>query len=449
MQKPQIYSFANNKALSDEMDPVVITGIGLATSVGANRESVWHAIQQGHSGIRRTNSRDGFGNLYLPCGMVDWMPDSHYRLKSMLLTQLVAGEALQDANLDWPSIDSTRFATSISTQFGDIGYLYLDPERRNQSPFSADLPQWWNEFLPCSASGTIPNQFGLHGPRLCHATACASGLVSTIVGARMIQDGAADYALCGAADMVHEIMLASFHRMGVLADHEFPELACRPFDRERSGFVMGEGGAMMVLERRSHALRRGAQIYAEIAGTATNCVAGHVTDLDGAGETLAYLIRQIMRKSGWSDLGPNYINAHGTGTTQNDLSELLAIRGSLGKLADRVHVSSNKAVLGHLINAAGSVELALTALAIRDGYAPPTMNLHNQETHGDIDCLPELGVQSPIDRALKLSLAFGGHLVGIGLRKSSIKQLQRSPQPLVADALIRRDHQSATVSRAA
>ncbi|MFO0941247.1 MAG: beta-ketoacyl synthase N-terminal-like domain-containing protein [Pirellulales bacterium] len=213
--QPLIYRFPQSHV--DE-DPVVISGIGLATSIGKDRESVWRALQTGQSGIRHTNSSDGFGDLRLPCGMVDWLGPNSRRLKSVALTDLVADEAIADANIDWSQVDRQRFACSISTQFGDIGYTYLDPAVRDQDPYPESLPKWWQEFLPCSAAGITGRRLGLYGPRLCHATACASGLISTIIAARMIQDDQADFALCGAADMVHELVLASFNRMGVLAN---------------------------------------------------------------------------------------------------------------------------------------------------------------------------------------------------------------------------------------
>ena len=432
---PEIYRFPTNP--SSEQDPVVISGIGIGASVGSTRESVWKAIQSGRSGIRRTYAGDHVGSLRLPCGMVDWLPEEHHKIKSVQLSEVAAEEAIEDAGIDWSTVARERFACSISTQFGDIDYLYMDPSVRNQVPFPEGERKWWDQFLPSSASRIIAEKFGLHGPRLCHATACASGLVSTIAAARMIEEGQADYALCGAADAVHELILASFYRMGVLADDEEPSGACRPFDVNRKGFVMGEGAAMMILERRSQALARGATVYAELAASATLCQAHHVTGLDGAAETLTYLIQRIVSKAGWDYRGPQYINAHGTGTEQNDRSELKAIRSGLGDLADQVLVSSNKACLGHLINAAGSIELALTAMALRDGFAPPTMHLEHPEKEGHLDCLAEYGVQAELDRALKLSLAFGGHLVGIALRRCPLKELQRNPQPLAPSARIR------------
>lgn len=426
-------------------DPIVITGIGLAASVGASRESVWKAVQSGRSGIRRTQASDRVGPLELPCGMVDWLPRRVRSLKSVQLSEHIAAEALEDADIQWPTVDRERFACSISAQFGDIGYLF--PERVASD---ASLGRsWWKEFLPCSASTLVAHKFNLRGPRLCHATACASGLVSTITAARMLQMDQADYALCGAADTVTELVFAAFHRMGVLSTGPEASSACRPFDVTRSGFVMGEGGAMLVLEKRSHAVARGARIYAELAASQMLCQAHHVTGLDGEAETLTRLIQDLVRKAGWDFKAPQYINAHGTGTEQNDITELKAIRAALGSEADNLVISSNKAILGHTINAAGSLELALTAMAIRDGFAPPTMHLEQPETVGNINCLAGYGRKLELDRALKLSLAFGGHLVGMALRRCPVEESQRVALPLASNARVQPALAPATTRRVA
>jgi 3-oxoacyl-(acyl-carrier-protein) synthase len=422
---------------SANVDPVVITGIGMGASLGSNREEVWQAIQRGESGVRLSRASDGIGSLRLPCGMVDWLEENPYSLKSIRITEHVSSEALRDADIPWDTIDRNRFACSLSAQFGDIGYMYLPADSRDQQPLRSDGHRWWDQFLPCSVSTLIAQQYDLRGPRLCHTTACASGLISTIAAARMIEDDQADFALCGAADAIAEMVIAAFNRLGVLSAGPDPASACRPFDTTRNGFVMGEGAAILVLEKRSTAIARGAKIYAELASFQTLCQAHHVTGLDGDAETLIHLMRQLVRKSGWDGLGAQYINAHGTGTLQNDFSELSAVRAAFGDAADDILMSSNKGVLGHLINAAGSIELALTAMALRDGYAPPTMHLTSPERTGNIDCLPEWGEQLQLDRALKLSLAFGGHLVGIALQRCPLKAHQRPAQPLVTDARIR------------
>ncbi len=419
-------------------DPIVITGIGIAASIGSSREAVWQNIQLGKSGLRRTQSSDRVGTLQMPCGMVDWLPPDDHSLKSIRLTHCAAAEALMDATLDWRSVDRERIACSISAQFGDIGYGYLPRESRDSMPPEAHAHRWWDEFLPSTVTSSIANRFQLWGPRVCHTNACASGLVSTIVGSRMILDDQADFALCGAGDAITELVYAAFHRMGVLADDDDPSQACRPFDIHRKGFAMGEGAAMMVLEKRSTAIARNAKIYAEIAAFHTLNQAHHVTGLDGDSLTLHELVRGVVHKAGWDYDGPQYINAHGTGTEQNDRCELQAIRSALGDQGDDVLVSSNKAVLGHLINAAGSIELAITAMALRDSYVPPTMHLRDPEPIGNIDCMPQLGEQiDGLDRAVKLSLAFGGHLVAVALQKCPDTSHQRNALPLHPQALLR------------
>lgn len=436
-----ILKFPSSQIVDD--DPIVITGIGIACSLGSGREQVWEEIQRGVSGVRLTRESDPVGSLRVPAAMVDWLDDASDdsnlpgSIKSIRLSDKVASEALDDAFIPWDDIDRERFACSISAQFGDIGYMYMDEKVRNQPASDDPNKDWFNEFLPCTAASVIGDRYGLLGPRLCHTTACASGLVSTITAARMLRDDQADFALCGATDAVTQLVFSAFNRMGVLSHGPDVATACKPFDKNRNGFVMGEGGAMMVLERRSHAVRRGAKIYSELTASSIMCQAHHVTGLDDQSETLNHLIAQIMRKSGWESCGPQYISAHGTGTEQNDRTELTAIRRTLREQADELLVSSNKAVIGHLVNAAGSIELALAAMALRDGYAPPTMHLDNPESIGNIDCLPKAGHIGKLDRALKLSLAFGGHLVGVSLSRFNETSNQRVARPLVHDALIR------------
>lgn len=437
MVDPNLLRF-ESAARRQSHDPIVISGVGIAASLGSDRETVWRNIQAGRSGVRLTRESDDIGPLRLPCAMADCLPPEppHTRsLKSIRLCRTAAAEALDDADIDWRTVDRGRFACSVAAQFGDIGYLYLDAEKRHGDPIQLEHA-WHQQFLPSSVSDFVAGHFGLHGPRLCYATACASGVVSLLMAARMIEEDQADMALAGAADAVTEIILTSFYRMGVLAQGDDPARACKPFDRHRTGFVMGEGAALMVLERRSHAVARGARIYAEIAAGGLLCQAHHVTSLEDDCETLEQLIVRTVRKTGWKE-PPQYINAHGTGTKQNDFSELRAIRRAFGSQADRIVASSNKAVLGHMINAAGSIELAVTALSMRDKFAPPTMHLSEPELEGNIDCLPQYGIQQPLDRVLKLSQAFGGHLVAIALNSPLDSQTARAAVPLVSDARVR------------
>jgi 3-oxoacyl-(acyl-carrier-protein) synthase len=263
----------------------------------------------------------------------------------------------------------------------------------------------------------VASEYDLRGPRLANSTACASGTIAILKAMRAIRDGQCDVALAGSSEAIHPLFAAGFYNMRVLAEHDDPPCACRPFDLHRNGFVMGEGAAMFVLERLNHALQRGAEIYAEVLGGKILSDARHVTSLDENSDALVELIRGTLRSGGVVPRDVAYVNAHGTGTQQNDLLESRGIRHAFGRAADSVCVSANKSMLGHLVNASGSVELAITALALRDGFAPPTLNLTHPDPECDIDCIPLVGRARPLEHALKLSIAFGGHLAAILLRR--------------------------------
>lgn len=391
---------------------VVITGIGMITSVGADRESVWQAVRAGNSGVKSLVGRAGYPECLRIGAVVDLDEAPQRELKVIRLARRAAAEALANSQLDLDSVDRDRFACAVSGHMGDTYWLeqrYL----HNHMPEDGHWEQW----LPNSGCCHIANQFGLWGPRLSHSTACASGLIDILCAVRAIQDGQCDLALAGSAEAIHPLFAAGFRSMRVLADDEVPERACRPFDSTRSGFVMGEGAAMFVLERLDHAVARGAKIYAEVVAGRMLADAHHVTGLDMESTSLSYLISDTIRRAHLTPHDIEYINAHGTGTQQNDLLEIRGIRRALGRHADSVCVSATKSMLGHLVNAAGSVELAITTLAMRDGFAPATLNLHNPDPECDLDCLPLIGRGHRFQHAMKLSVAFGGHLVAVMLRR--------------------------------
>jgi len=398
-----------------ERDPVVITGIGMVTSVGTDRESVWQAVQRGDSGVRRVEGLPGIPDGLVLGAPVDLPPRVRGELKVISLAVRAATEALENANIDLTDIDPHRFGCAISGHMGDTRYLSHwcgSPE----VPDPHGVP-WFHQFLPNTACWRVASLFGLRGPRMCHSTACASGLIDIISAIRSIRDGQCDIALAGSAEGLHPLFAAGFRQLRVLAEHDDPTQACRPFDRNRSGFVMGEGAAMFVIERLSHAMRRGVPIYAEVLSTRMLADAHHVTGVDADADSLAYLLRSTLASSHLRPQDVAYINAHGTGTLQNDVAETRAIRTALGSAASKVWISSTKAILGHLVNAAGSVELAITALALRDGFAPPTMNLTDPDPLCDLDCVPLVGRSSRFQHAVKLSVAFGGHLAAVALRR--------------------------------
>jgi 3-oxoacyl-(acyl-carrier-protein) synthase len=402
-------------ARSSQHEPIVITGIGMITSVARDRERVWQALCEGQSGVRRLRGIRGIPDDRLLGATVDLDGAASGELKVFALAEAAAAEAIRDAGLDPHSIGGERFGCSINSHMGDSSWV--DEQLGLKDPRDPRCPPFWRQWLPNTACWRLARRYGLNGPRLTYSTACASSLVSVLSAVRTIQDDQCDIALTGGADAINPLFAAGFDQMRVLAFDEVPQRACRPFDRNRSGFVLGEGGAMFIVERLSHALQRGAKIYAEIAACKALAEAHHVTGLDADSDSLAYLISQTIRQAGLNPEHIGYINAHGTGTIQNDLVEMRGIRRALGAAADQVCVSSTKAMLGHMINAAGSVELAITALALRDGFAPPTLNLTDPDPECTFDCLPLIGRRARFQHALKVSVAFGGHLLAIVLSR--------------------------------
>jgi len=397
---------------------VVITGIGVLASVGQDREAVWQAVRNGQSQMRRlTGMREIPDGLLIgaPCDLPatpDRLPGG---LKVIELCQRAAAEAMSDAALIPGKYDGDRFGCAISAHMGDCQYTLEQENRWDWIP--PGKQPWIDQWLPNTSCVQIANHYGLYGPRLSHSTACASGLIDFMSAVRAIEDDQCDLALAGSGEAIHPLFAAGFHRMKVLATHEDPGQACRPFDVDRCGFVMGEGAAMFVVERLSHALRRGAPIYAEVLAHTARADAHHVTGLDQDSDTLAHVIETTMRKAQLQPSDVAYINAHGTATQLNDVTEARAIRRAMGGAVNQLGVSSIKSVLGHLINAAGSVELAITTLALRDGFAPPTMNLHRLDPECDLDCIPMIGRAQQFEHAMKLSVAFGGHLAAVALRR--------------------------------
>ncbi len=397
-------------------EPAVITGIGLVTPVGTDRESSWQAICEGRSGLRLVKLGDGMQVVGGPSSI----PREDRPEWVLHITERVALEALQDARLDLNSFDHDR-AGSV------VGGSNI-PSEHTLSTILANGPDAavsWETCLPFNPASYIGRQFQLHGPSLSPAAACATGLISVLRAADTIQDGLCDVMFAGCADAsLHRLTVSGFRSMRVLAEAENPAEAVRPFDRQRRGFAIGEGAAMFVLERMSHAVARRAPIYAVIAGGISGGDAYHLTSLDPDPGNLAWQINKVLQQSGVTPDEVDYINAHGTGTVQNDLAEAHAIHKAFGPAASKIRISAIKSIIGHLLTAAGGVELAITALAVRDGFIPPTMNLTDPDPECDLNCTPLHGTPYPILTALKLSIAFGGHFGAAVLRHPSCYGLE-------------------------
>ncbi len=404
----------HNSRKPDAWEPIVITGIGMITSVGQDRESVWQAVREGVSGVRFLAPSDGMPHCLRIAAPAAVEADEPGRLKVISLALQAAAEALDDAQVYHSGIDFHKFGCAMSAHMCEIttGWLQGGSEDPDE-----DAVDWRSQCLPNSGCSIIANRFGLYGPRMCHSSACASGMVDILSAVRSIRTGQCDIALAGSSEAIDPLFAAGFSKMRVLAEHDDPTQAARPFDSGRNGFVMGEGAAMLVLERLSHARRRGVQIYAEVTGGRMVADAYHVTSVDADSPSLTYLLTATLKQAGLEPTDVNYINAHGTGTQTNDIAETRGIRNAMGAAADSMLVSSTKSMLGHLVNASGSVELAVTTLALRDGFAPPTVNLTNPDPDCNLDCIPLVGRFGHFEHALKLSIAFGGTMAAIALRR--------------------------------
>lgn len=405
---------------------VVVTGVGLRTGLGPDRASTWAAVRAGRIGVRRLEAIPaGAGEpAYLGCpAELGLDPDDPDAEPVLALLTAVADEAMADARLGPGGFDADRVATLIGLSKGGVRSLGRLNEAIRRGGPDADpdrLARLWRQAGPDAGAALVAGRYGLRGPSLAPVAACATGLVAVLRGADLIRRGDCDLALAGGVDASLEpILLAAFRRMRVLArdDSGDPASAVRPWDRRRSGFVVGEGGAVLVLERADHALARGATAYAEVAGGALGSDAHHETGLDPDPARLARLIRSALDRAGVVPGELDHINVHGTATRPNDPLECAAIRRALGPEADRVACSASKAQIGHLLGAAGSAELALCCLAVRDGFAPPTRNLSDPDPACDLDGTPEVGRALPIRAALKLSIGFGGHLAAAVLRR--------------------------------
>lgn len=398
----------------DEFDPhadrgcrVAVTGIGLITPFGCGRERSWERILTGAGAIRRVEDFLG-----APSPLAN---DLHIDPVIEMATRC-ADEAVADAGLVLAEADRNRIGCVIGTSKPLLRtYAAMIPD----NAATPNGPSQWTEFFPNQPALAVSRRLKLTGPCLCPVAACATGLVCLQRGHELIRDGDCDVVLAGSSDAsLLPIVLGSFQRLGVLAKNsEHPAKACRPFDLRRNGFVIGEGAAVFVLERLDKAIARGTKIYAEWLAGGMASDGSTLTGLDVSGESLARLITDVLKRADVQPQEIDYINLHGTATEQNDIYETRAVKSALGRAATAVSCSSLKGAIGHLLGAAGSVEMAATLLALRDGIVPPTVNLESPDPACDLDYTPRRPKQKPLRTALKLSLGFGGHLAAAVVRK--------------------------------
>lgn len=395
---------------------VVITGLGAVTPLATGVEESWQRLCQGKSGVARITKFDTSGfDAQIAAELKDFHPEDFLDKKKIRRTDpfiqyaLVAARlAIRDAGLSINGDNTGRVGVVLGSAAGGLTMFGANLLTLHDQGPDRVSPFFIPGFLPNMAVGEVSMEFGIRGPSKCVVTACASGSNSIGDALRLIQYGEADAMIAGGSDAyVIPIAVAGFDKMRALSRrNNEPEKASRPFDKDRDGFVVGEGAGVVILEDLESALRRGAKIYAEVAGYGTNIDSFHITDPDW--ENQARCVRLALSDANVLAGDVDYINAHGTSTVSNDLSETRAIKAILGEHAKALPVSSNKSMIGHLLAAAGGVEAIFTVLTIRDGIIPPTMNYDTPDPECDLDYVPNIARKARVNVALSNSFGFGG-----------------------------------------
>lgn len=329
---------------------------------------------------------------------------------------VAAQEAMQDSGLDLTQIDHDRMGVSSGTAVGGTTYLdtaYVavsDNGKKWLVDFAAGPPFLYQALVPSSLANEVALKFGACGPAAVISTGCTSGIDAIGYGYQLIQDGEADIVIAGASESgISPIAMACFDPIKATSAHnDDPEHASRPFDRDRDGFVMGEGSAVLILEELEHAQTRGARCYCEVVGFASRGNAFHMTGLRPDGLEMAEAIMDAMRQASFQPEDIDYINAHGSGTKQNDRHETAAYKRAFGAQAYAIPISSIKSMIGHSLGGIGALEMAACALTISRGVIPPTANWENRDPECDLDYTPRVARKKQVDAALSTGSGFGG-----------------------------------------
>lgn len=398
---------------------VVVTGVGAVSAVGHDIPTIWQNVLEGRPNVRPITSFDAsalstrFASLPLDYDPAEFVGKRIARRYGRYVSyaMAVARQAMDDSGLDPASVEPTRAGVILGSAIGGInavldGYDILRQKgARRISPFTVPA------MLIDSAPGMIAIDYGFRGKNFGVVGACASGNYGVGEAYHAILDDKADVMICGGAEVgFHEFTVSAFDRTGALSRrNDEPNKASRPFERDRDGFVLAEGTAMLVLERLEHALARNAKIYGEILGYSATADAYHITapreDSLGAIES----IQQALDDAGLRPEDISYINAHGTSTRLNDAAETRAIKAVFGDYAYEVPISSTKSVTGHMLGAAGAIEAIFSLLAIRDSVIPPTINYENQDPDCDLDYVPNKARPQSLKTVMSNSFGFGGH----------------------------------------
>ncbi|MGG4503316.1 beta-ketoacyl-ACP synthase II [Paenibacillus polymyxa] len=405
---------------------VVITGMGVITSLGQDLNTLWDNLMAGKSGISKIEAFDTSEyTTKIAASIKDFNPEDYIdrkdarKMDRFVQFAVTASKlALEDSKLViGENVDAERVGVSVGSGIGGLGTwedqhnALIEKGPKRVSPFFIPM------MIANMGSGQVSISLGAKGPNTSPVTACATGSHAIGDSFRMIQRGDADAMICGGAEAtIRPIGIAGFCSMRAMSTrNDEPEKASRPFDTERDGFVMGEGSGVLILESLDHALKRGAHIYGEVIGYGLSGDAHHMTEPDPEGA--ARCIRMAIRDAGLNPEDIDYINAHGTSTPVGDKSETEAVKKTLGEHAYKVAISSTKSMTGHLLGAAGGVEAVICGLALQHQTIPPTINLDNQDPACDLDYVPNEPRKAELNVVMSNSFGFGGHNATVILKK--------------------------------
>lgn len=409
------------------MRRVLITGMGAVTPIGHTVEENLEALKKGTCGIAPITHYDTTNRKVKVAGEVkdlnfeDYFPKKEIRKmdRYVAFALIAADEAMKDSGLlDDEKWDRQRCGTIVSSGVGGLGSIETEYQRGMEKGFDRVSPFFVPGAITNIGAARIAIRYGLTGMCTCVVTACASGTNAVGDSFRMIRDGYLDTMVCGGAEgCITEFGIGGFTALKALSETADPMRASIPFDKERNGFVMGEGAGILVLEEYEHALARGAKVYGEVVGYGANCDAYHVTAPLPDGSGAAKCMEMAMEDAGIAPDQISYINAHGTSTQLNDSGETMAVKKAFGEHAQKLMMSSTKSMTGHLIGAAGAIEAVYTALTVKEGYVPPTVNYRVADEACDLDIVANAGRQVEIGYAMSNSLGFGGHNASLIIKK--------------------------------
>lgn len=406
------------------MRRVVITGMGTVNPVGNTVEEAWKNVKDGVCGIAPithfevTDPRVSLAAEVKNLDAGEFIDKKELKKMDAFCTYalIAADEAVADAGIDFG--DDERSGIIISSGIGGIGVVENESIKCNEKGMDRISPFLIPGAITNMAAGRIAIKYGIHGICECVVTACAGAGNAIGDAFRQIRDNYADVMLCGGTEgSITPLCVGGFNTMKALSRATDPNRASVPFDKERAGFVMGEGAGILVIEELEHAKARNAKIYGEIVGYASNCDAHHITAPLEDGSGAAKCMELALKDAGIKAEDIDYINAHGTSTPMNDKGETMAVKKAFGDHAYKLMMSSTKSMTGHLLGASGAIEAIFSTLALKDGFVPATINYQVPDEECDLDIVPNEGRKADITYAMSNSLGFGGHNVSLIFKK--------------------------------